>query len=163
MYYRILLTIPTSGIYCVQVECAQSSAYQRNKRIRTCNTQGVPSLQIYKASSFLCRQMRTTTIHLRSRHFQSSYSMEPVIRTQRLKLTLITRAERGSQEFKWLHTLYSDEMSSFWRYEAFTLADCEGKLTSAYVALVGTRNRRRTRKRPSSASYLTMHQRTNTR
>ncbi|KAM5470179.1 hypothetical protein MauCBS54593_004063 [Microsporum audouinii] len=41
--------------------------------------------------------------------------MDSVILTPRLKLTLVTRAERGSPEFEWLHELYSNEESMFWR------------------------------------------------
>ncbi|KAF3481453.1 uncharacterized protein GIQ15_04212 [Arthroderma uncinatum] len=37
--------------------------------------------------------------------------MDPLIVTPRLKLTLLTKAERGSPEFKWLHELHSNEKS----------------------------------------------------
>ncbi|KAJ7603964.1 GNAT domain-containing protein [Mycena polygramma] len=40
--------------------------------------------------------------------------MDPVIFTPRLKLTLITKAERGSSEFEWLHELRSDEKVTAW-------------------------------------------------
>lgn len=40
--------------------------------------------------------------------------MEPVVYTPRLKLTLVTKPERGSPEYEWLHKLWSDEKSSFW-------------------------------------------------
>jgi len=41
--------------------------------------------------------------------------MDPEIITPRLKLTLVTHAERGSQELEWLHELYSDEKATWWR------------------------------------------------
>lgn len=41
--------------------------------------------------------------------------MDALILTPRLKLTLLTRAERDSDEFTWLHALYSDEKAAFWR------------------------------------------------
>ncbi|KAL1799080.1 hypothetical protein ACET3X_003117 [Alternaria dauci] len=40
--------------------------------------------------------------------------MENTLFTPQLKLTLITTAERGSQEFEWLHELRSNEKASFW-------------------------------------------------
>ncbi|KAL6706350.1 hypothetical protein ACN47E_005640 [Coniothyrium glycines] len=40
--------------------------------------------------------------------------MEEVVFTPRLKLTLVTCAEQGSQEFEWLHELRSDEKASWW-------------------------------------------------
>ncbi|MCJ1437604.1 hypothetical protein MMC27_006991 [Xylographa pallens] len=40
--------------------------------------------------------------------------MEPVIFTPRLKLTLVTKAERGSPELEWIHELRSDEKASWW-------------------------------------------------
>jgi len=40
--------------------------------------------------------------------------MDPIIVTPRLKLTLVTSAERGSQELDWLHELYSDEKARKW-------------------------------------------------
>lgn len=41
-------------------------------------------------------------------------TMDAIITTQRLKLTLLTRADRNSEEFAWLHALYSDDKASFW-------------------------------------------------
>jgi RimJ/RimL family protein N-acetyltransferase len=41
--------------------------------------------------------------------------MEPTITTTRLKLTLITKAERGSPELDWIHELRSDEKVTWWR------------------------------------------------
>lgn len=41
--------------------------------------------------------------------------MEPIILTPRLKLTLITTAERGSQDLNWYHELRTDEKATFWR------------------------------------------------
>jgi hypothetical protein len=41
--------------------------------------------------------------------------MDHTLFTPQLKLTLITAAERGSQEFEWLHELRSDEKAAFWR------------------------------------------------
>ncbi|KAK2880683.1 hypothetical protein FQN49_000452 [Arthroderma sp. PD_2] len=40
--------------------------------------------------------------------------MDPIILTPRLKLILVTKAERGSAEFEWLHELHSNEKSMFW-------------------------------------------------
>ncbi|KAH7128475.1 GNAT domain-containing protein [Dendryphion nanum] len=40
--------------------------------------------------------------------------MESTIFTPRLKLTLVTKAGRGSQELEWLHELRSDEKATFW-------------------------------------------------
>ncbi|KAH7413569.1 GNAT domain-containing protein [Phaeosphaeria sp. MPI-PUGE-AT-0046c] len=40
--------------------------------------------------------------------------MEPEIITPRLKLTLVTSAERGSPEFDWIHELRSNKQSSWW-------------------------------------------------
>ncbi len=42
-------------------------------------------------------------------------AMDPTIITARLKLTLITAAEKGSQEFEWLHDLRSNEKATWWR------------------------------------------------
>lgn len=42
--------------------------------------------------------------------------MDPIISTPRLKLSLVTKAERGSPEFEWLHALHSDEKATWWRY-----------------------------------------------
>jgi hypothetical protein len=41
--------------------------------------------------------------------------MDPVLTTPRLKLTLLTHAEKGSEEFSWLHQLRSDKQAQFWR------------------------------------------------
>ena len=41
--------------------------------------------------------------------------MDSAISTQRLKLTLVTKAERGSPELEWLHELRSDEKATWWR------------------------------------------------
>ncbi|KAJ6482196.1 GNAT domain-containing protein [Mycena vitilis] len=40
--------------------------------------------------------------------------MDPVIFTPRLKLTVVTKAERGSSEFEWFHELRSDEKVTAW-------------------------------------------------
>jgi hypothetical protein len=53
----------------------------------------------------------------RIRAISARYSMDHIIFTPRLKLTLITNAERGSPELEWLHELYSDEKATWWRYE----------------------------------------------
>lgn len=42
--------------------------------------------------------------------------MQRIIFTDRLKLTLIEGAERGSQELEWLHEIKSDEKAQWWRY-----------------------------------------------
>lgn len=41
--------------------------------------------------------------------------MDPIVFTPRLKLTLVTRAERGSPELEWFHELCSDEKATWWR------------------------------------------------
>jgi hypothetical protein len=41
--------------------------------------------------------------------------MEQILFTPRLKLTLITTAERGSQELEWLHEIRSDTQATWWR------------------------------------------------
>jgi hypothetical protein len=46
--------------------------------------------------------------------------MEPIISTPRLKLTLITTAERESPELEWLHEIRSDEKATWWRYLEIT-------------------------------------------
>ncbi|KAF2464549.1 uncharacterized protein BDR25DRAFT_337396 [Lindgomyces ingoldianus] len=40
--------------------------------------------------------------------------MDPIIFTSRLKLTLVTKAERGSPEFEWFHELRSNEKTTSW-------------------------------------------------
>ncbi|KAH7071453.1 GNAT domain-containing protein [Paraphoma chrysanthemicola] len=40
--------------------------------------------------------------------------MDSTISTQRLKLTLLTKADPGSQEFDWIHEIRSNEQSSWW-------------------------------------------------
>lgn len=42
--------------------------------------------------------------------------MDAIITTPRLKLALVTTAERGSPEFNWIHDLRSNKQSSFWRF-----------------------------------------------
>ena len=42
--------------------------------------------------------------------------MESILTTPRLKLTLITHAERGSAELNWLHELRSNKQTTAWRY-----------------------------------------------
>ncbi|KAL9633000.1 MAG: hypothetical protein Q9204_003574 [Flavoplaca sp. TL-2023a] len=53
--------------------------------------------------------------------------MDPIIITPRLKLTLITAAEKGSQEFEWLHDLRSNEKATWWSIygQSKTTADTE--------------------------------------
>lgn len=41
--------------------------------------------------------------------------MDQTVFTPRLKLTLITKAERGSDEFEWLHEYRSNEQATWWR------------------------------------------------
>jgi hypothetical protein len=41
--------------------------------------------------------------------------MESSVLTPRLKLTLVTTAERGSPEFEWVHEVRSNEQSAWWR------------------------------------------------
>lgn len=41
--------------------------------------------------------------------------MEKTLFTPKLKLTLITTAEKGSQELEWLHEVRSDEKATWWR------------------------------------------------
>ncbi|KAF2493091.1 hypothetical protein BU16DRAFT_529313 [Lophium mytilinum] len=40
--------------------------------------------------------------------------MDPIVFTPRLKLTLVTKTERGSLELEWMHDLRSDEKASAW-------------------------------------------------
>jgi hypothetical protein len=42
--------------------------------------------------------------------------MERTASTPRLKLTLVTAAERGGPELKWIHEIRSNEQSTWWRY-----------------------------------------------
>ncbi|KAF3039982.1 hypothetical protein E8E11_005559 [Didymella keratinophila] len=60
--------------------------------------------------------------------------MEPVLTTSRLKLTLITHAERGSEELAWLHELRSDKQTTSWsiRPPSETLEDTE-KVIGAFL------------------------------
>ena len=54
--------------------------------------------------------------HLKSDEAQQrSDPMDPIIFTPRLKLTLVTKAERGSPELEWLHELHSNEKATWWR------------------------------------------------
>ena len=54
--------------------------------------------------------------HLKSDEAQQqSDPMDPIIFTPRLKLTLVTKAERGSPEFEWLHELHTNEKAMWWR------------------------------------------------
>jgi len=46
---------------------------------------------------------------------QRSDPMDPIVLTPRLKMTLITKAERGSPESEWLHELHSNEQTTWWR------------------------------------------------
>lgn len=46
---------------------------------------------------------------------QRSDLMDPIIFTPRLKLTLVTKAERGSPELEWIHELRSNEKTTWWR------------------------------------------------
>jgi hypothetical protein len=45
--------------------------------------------------------------------------MEKAIFTPRLKLTLVEKAERGSQELEWIHQIRSDEKATWWRYRLY--------------------------------------------
>ncbi|KAI4650480.1 hypothetical protein J4E93_002836 [Alternaria ventricosa] len=53
--------------------------------------------------------------------------MDHTIFTPQLKLTRLMAAERGSQEFEWLHQLRSDEKAAFWSIDgiAKTFEDTE--------------------------------------
>jgi hypothetical protein len=42
--------------------------------------------------------------------------MQRTISTDRLRLTLIEKAEQGSKELEWLHEIKSDEKAQWWRY-----------------------------------------------
>ena len=42
--------------------------------------------------------------------------MDSILTTPRLKLTLLTHAPKGSDEFNWLHELRSDKQAQHWRY-----------------------------------------------
>ncbi|MCJ1404276.1 hypothetical protein MMC11_007501 [Xylographa trunciseda] len=53
--------------------------------------------------------------HLKSDEAQQpSGPMDPIIFTPRLKLTLVTKAERGSPELAWCHELCSNEKAMWW-------------------------------------------------
>jgi RimJ/RimL family protein N-acetyltransferase len=56
---------------------------------------------------------------LRSHGF--SFDMQSTISTPRLKLTLITSADRGTQEFAELHELRSDQQTTWWTYASSSL------------------------------------------
>ncbi|KIX06750.1 uncharacterized protein Z518_04726 [Rhinocladiella mackenziei CBS 650.93] len=60
--------------------------------------------------------------------------MDPIIFTPRLKLTLVTKAERGSPEFKWLHELRSNEKAMWWSIhgQAKSIEDTE-KVMKGYL------------------------------
>ena len=58
----------------------------------------------------------TELMHATSPNTHTPSTMEATIITPRLKLTLLTAAEPGSQEFNWVHELRSNEQSSWWRY-----------------------------------------------
>lgn len=60
--------------------------------------------------------------------------MEPALNTPRLKLTLLTHAERGSKELGWLHELRSNKQTTLWsiRPPSKTLEDTE-KVIGAFL------------------------------
>ncbi|KAF1835335.1 hypothetical protein BDW02DRAFT_289512 [Decorospora gaudefroyi] len=59
--------------------------------------------------------------------------MEQTVLTPRLKLTLITTADRGSRELEWLHELRSDEKCTWWSIygRSKTIEDTERIMKSA--------------------------------
>ncbi|KAJ4984485.1 hypothetical protein SVAN01_10037 [Stagonosporopsis vannaccii] len=60
--------------------------------------------------------------------------MEQILKTPRLKLTLITHSERGSDELSWLHELRSNKQTTIWSIHppSTTLADTE-KVIGAFL------------------------------
>ncbi|EMD67357.1 hypothetical protein GGP41_007266 [Bipolaris sorokiniana] len=62
--------------------------------------------------------------------------MDQTLFTPRLKLSLITTAERGSQELEWLHELRSDEKATWWSFYGIskTIEDTERIMKSALPA-----------------------------
>ncbi|KAH8711899.1 GNAT family acetyltransferase-like protein [Phaeosphaeriaceae sp. PMI808] len=65
--------------------------------------------------------------------------MQSDLFTPRLKLTLITTAERGSQELEWLHALRSDEKATWWSIagRSKSLEDTE-RVVKAILPLIST-------------------------
>ncbi|KAF2432042.1 GNAT family acetyltransferas-like protein [Tothia fuscella] len=65
--------------------------------------------------------------------------MDPVISTSRLKLTLMTKAEKGSQEFQWLHALRSDEQATKWSIfgRSKSTEDTEEVMKNAFATAKG--------------------------
>ncbi|EUC36905.1 hypothetical protein COCCADRAFT_86913 [Bipolaris zeicola 26-R-13] len=59
--------------------------------------------------------------------------MDQTLFTPQLKLTLITTAERGSQELEWLHELRSDEKATWWSIygRSKTIEDTEKTMKGA--------------------------------
>lgn len=72
--------------------------------------------------------------------------MDPILHTPRLKLTLITHAERGSEELNWLHELRSNKQATAWRYTN-TLHPSTITISSCVYAS----NPQRTQTQPQSA------------
>ncbi|USP72943.1 hypothetical protein yc1106_00217 [Curvularia clavata] len=65
--------------------------------------------------------------------------MDKTVFTPHLKLTLITTAERGSQELEWLHELRSDEKATWWSIygRSKTIEDTEKVMKGALPKIAG--------------------------
>ncbi|KAF3006013.1 hypothetical protein E8E13_010586 [Curvularia kusanoi] len=80
--------------------------------------------------------------------------MDPVLTTPRLKLTLLTHAERGSKELEWLHELRSNKQSQAWSIHgpSTTLTDTEKIITSYIPSAPCTSSSTPSSQPPSSCS-----------
>jgi hypothetical protein len=96
------------------------------------------------------------------KHFHPSQvlTMNEIITTPRLKLTLVTSAPLGSPEFNWIHELRSNEQSSWWRYTNITSLSslCDLSLTTSQ-SLRPVQNDPRHRKSPPNRPRCTTQQR----
>ncbi|MCJ1263625.1 hypothetical protein MMC22_003495 [Lobaria immixta] len=68
--------------------------------------------------------------------------MDPIIFTPRLKLTLVTKAERGSSELEWFHELFSNEKATWWSIggQAKSIEDTEKAMKGCLSTNEGEEN-----------------------
>ncbi|KAF2181138.1 hypothetical protein K469DRAFT_638785 [Zopfia rhizophila CBS 207.26] len=68
--------------------------------------------------------------------------MDPIIFTPRLKLTLVTKAERGSPELEWFHELWSNEKATWWSIhgQAKSIEDTEKVIKGCLPTSEGEEN-----------------------
>ncbi|TKA41679.1 hypothetical protein B0A49_13780, partial [Cryomyces minteri] len=81
--------------------------------------------------------------HLKSDEAQQrSDPMDPIIFTPRLKLTLVTKAERGSPELEWIHELRSNEKATWWSIygQAKSIEDTEKAMKGYLLTNEGEEN-----------------------